>query len=99
MKHIKRSRTVSVRPELKKMNGHELKQEIKFLRHRLGFWRDKAEEIAYLVQEGREEPKAIEDAIEEVIKSLQRFCEAVEYRNQRTATAITRTATRTTARP
>lgn len=99
MHSIKRSRKVSARPELKTMNGHELKQELKFLRHRLGFWRDKAEEIAYKVQEGTEEPKAIEEAIEEVIKSLQRFCEAVEYRNQRTATATTRTATRPTARP
>jgi hypothetical protein len=83
MQVIKRSRTVEVRPPLKNMNAHELKQEIKFLRHRLGYWRDKAEELAYQVQEGVADPTVVKEAITEINKSLERFLEAVNYRNQR----------------
>jgi len=68
---------VSERHPISAMNKADLRQEVKFLRHRLGYWRDKAEEIAYLVQEGREEPKEIEHAINEMTDTLHRFVAAV----------------------
>lgn len=82
-KKYNRKFTVTARPELISMNSAVLNLEIRFLRQRLGYWRDKAEDLAYQVELGHEDPEAVTAALAEISATVRRFVDAVQIRNNR----------------
>ncbi len=65
------------------LNNYELRVNIKYLRQRLGYWRDKSESLAYQVELGQEPPIAVHAAITETMETLRQFLAAIAERDIR----------------
>ena len=71
------------RPTIPELNNHELKIEIKYLRHRLSHWTEKICQLAFKVDLGSEDMDAVSKAISEQQETLERFLNTCAERDRR----------------
>lgn len=72
-------------PDFTDLDTRNLKSTIKFYRHRMGYWRDRAETICAEVEAGRLDAAVCRAAMKECLRTMQLFIAAVEERDRRKA--------------
>lgn len=78
----------TTRAELEALNNYELHQHIKYLRQRLGWLRDKCEDLAYELERDEIDLQDVYHCILEMNDTLHLFLDAVTERKKRKAAAI-----------